>query len=269
MDWHDFRGITPIIWPMVAGLAILVLGDHRKSGAKPLPPILALLGVMMSLLAVWRLWPEEDAHNAARTLLMGAVRLDGFGLFLSVLASISAIGTVLVSVDYLKRREKNLSEFYVLVCFCAAGMMLMGMSSNFISLLFGLEIMSISLYVLCGLFRERSSSVESSMKYYLTGSFATGLLIFGMALVYGGTGSLDLSGIGIDQASGESSPLVVLGLGFLLAGFGFKIAAAPFHMWLPDVYEGAPTNVTGFMATGGESGRFRCHCPALLRNLSE
>ncbi|MFT7619035.1 MAG: NADH-quinone oxidoreductase subunit N [Planctomycetota bacterium] len=249
---EDIKGLMPVIWPIVAALGILVTCDTRKHGPKPLPPLLAVMGMVMSLASIWVLWPQDISQG----LFKGAVRLDNFGLYLATLICFCTIGTIMASVDYLKRREKNLSEFYALVLFSSSGMMLMGLSTNFITLLFGLEMMSIAFYVLVGFFRERAPSVEASIKYYLTGSFATGLLIFGLAFIYGGTGSLDLSGIGIEQAGGASSPLLVLGLGFVIAGLGFKIAAAPFHMWLPDVYEGAPTTVTGFMASGVKIAAF-------------
>ncbi len=253
MNWNEIFGIMPVLWPILAALAILVTCDSRKHGPKPLPPLLAVSGMGMSLISCWKLWPLDKP----RELFHHAILLDNFGLYLAILISFCTIGTVMISVDYLKRREKNLTEFYALVLFAASGMMLMGLSTSFITLLFGLEMMSIAFYVLVGFFRETPRSVEASIKYFLTGSFASGLLIFGLAFVYGGTsGSLDLSGIGNVQAGGLSSPLLVLGLGFVIAGLGFKIAAAPFHMWLPDVYEGAPTPVTGFMATGVKIAAF-------------
>ncbi len=252
MDWTDIRGIAPLLWPLAAALGILAMADKRRTGSKPMTPMLAIVGLLGSLFAIWRLWPEEEGTS----LFRGAIVLDGFGLFLGIIVAVCSLATILLSIDYLKRREKNLGEFYVLVLFAAIGMMLMGMSRNFVTILFGLEVMSISLYVLAGLFRERSPSAEASMKYFLTGSFATGLLVFGMGMAYGATGSLDLGGIGIQQAGGNPSPLLVLGLGFMLAGLAFKVAAVPFHMWLPDVYEGAPTTVTGFMAAGVKIAAF-------------
>ncbi|MCB9834284.1 MAG: NADH-quinone oxidoreductase subunit N, partial [Planctomycetes bacterium] len=252
MNWDDIRGIAPLIWPLAAALGVLCLADRRSTGSRPLPPFLAVVGLLGSLFAIWRLWPESESHS----LFRGAIVLDGYGLFLAVIVAICGIATVLLSIDYLKRREKNMSEFYVLVLFAAMGMMLMGMSRSFITILFGIEVMSISLYVLAGLFRERAPSAEAAMKYFLTGSFATGLLVFGMGMVYGATGSLDLSAIGALGPDQDTWPLLVLGLGFMLAGLAFKVAAVPFHMWLPDVYEGAPTTVTGFMAAGVKIAAF-------------
>lgn len=261
MGWQAINQTMPISWPVVMALVILMLGPGKKTGASPIAPALALLGSFLSLAWTWFLWPRAHAVD----LFEGAIRLDNFGLFLAMAANLCAIVTVLASKDYLKSREKNLSEYYALVLFASSGMMIMVMSRNLLSLLFGLEIMSVTFYVLCGFFRELSKSVESAIKYYLTGSFATGLLLFGMALMYGATGTLDLSEVGVKMSEAHISPLMMLGFGFLLAGFGFKVAAVPFHQWLPDVYEGAPTTVTGYMATGVKLAAFG----ALLRIFME
>lgn len=252
MGWTTFKLTLPILWPAFAAIAILISGSRKKSGPSPLPPAVALLGLGLAMLSVFFLWPRREATD----LFEGALRIDNFGLFLTLLVLVCAAVTVLAAKDYLKQFQKNHAEFYVLSLFAVIGMATMVLSRNLISLLFGIEIMSLSFYVLCGFFRDQTKSVESAIKYYLTGSFATGLLLFGMALVYGATGSLDLDGIGGVMHDQKLPPLLLLGAGFLLAGFAFKIAAAPFHQWLPDVYEGAPTPVTGYMATGVKVAAF-------------
>ena len=256
MTWGDFKGLLPLMWPVAAALGLMAMAKRDRTGSQPIPPMAALAGLGLSMVSIWALWPTAEPIE----MFGGAARLDSFGLFLAFVSVLCAAGTVLLSIDYLKRREKNHPEFYVLVLFAVTGMMLMGMTRNLLTLLLGLEVMSLSFYVLAGFFREDSRSIESSIKYYLTGSFATGLLLFGIGLIFGGCGSLDLAELGASLQDGAASPyspkLVLLGVGFMFAGFAFKIAAVPFHMWLPDVYEGAPTTVTGFMATGVKVAAF-------------
>ncbi|MCA9319449.1 MAG: NADH-quinone oxidoreductase subunit N [Planctomycetes bacterium] len=251
MTWDDIKGAMPVIAPVLAALAILVRGSARRSGQNPMPPAIALAGFLFTLITIAVAWPVTS-----RPLFAGALRSDNLGLFAALLSTLAGIGTVLISVDYLKRRGRNHAEYYALVLFGVTGMSVMGMSSNLLSLLLGLELMSLVLYVLAGFFREESRSIESSIKYFLTGSFATGLFLFGMGLVYGASGSLDLDALGLALADSHYRSLALVGVGFLVAGFAFKIAAAPFHMWLPDVYEGAPTPVTAFMATGVKIAAF-------------
>lgn len=245
----DFVAVLPVALPALAGLAILVVGPQGK-GRNPLPPLIALAGLAAAIASLAFLWGEP-----ARDVYGGGARSDDFGLVIALGALLTAVATVLCSVDYLKRHGHNHPEFHTLVLFATSGMVLMGMSGHMLTLLLGLETMSVALYVLCGFFREDSRSIEASIKYFLTGAFATGVLLFGIALIYGGTGSFDLGVIGA-AFGGESQSLILLGLGFILAGFAFKIAAVPFHMWLPDVYDGAPTPVTGFMAAGVKIAAF-------------
>jgi NADH-quinone oxidoreductase subunit N len=261
MSWEAINSTMPMTWPSLAAMGILVLGGKKRSGPAPLPPLLALGGLALALVWIFGLWGEE----VPRELFDGAVRVDTFSLFLGLVAVFCGASTVLLSKDYLKRYERNHAEYYALILFAVTGMIMMVSSRNFITLLFGLEIMSVSFYVLCGFFRDQTKSVEASIKYFLTGSFATGLFLFGMALVYGGTGSLDLADMGRAMTGAHVPATVLLGTGFLVAGFAFKIAAVPFHQWLPDVYEGAPTTVTGFMATGVKVAAFG----ALIRVFSE
>jgi len=155
--------------------------------------------------------------------------------------------TVLVSIPFLERDEADQGEFYPLVLFCLAGMFLMLHTTHLIMVLIGLEVFSLALYVLTGLTRGRPRSVESALKYFLLGAFSSGFMVYGLALLYGATGSLDMLRIA-SVAATQTGPLLWIGMGLMLIGLAFKIAVVPFHQWVPDVYEGAPTNVTGFMA---------------------
>ena len=183
---------------------------------------------------------------------------DGYALFFKITFLIIAFLTVLISMGYIHREGIEFGEYYALILFATLGMMLMAAGSHLITIFLGLETMSISIYVLAGMMREDKRSVEAALKYFLLGAFATGFLLYGIALIYGATGTLYLKDIAAYIASKNllRSPMLLMSLVFLTIGFGFKIASVPFHMWTPDVYEGAPTSITAFMATGVKAAAF-------------
>jgi NADH-quinone oxidoreductase subunit N len=208
--------------------------------------------------AVW-LWLRGGEGRAFRDMVL----LDGYALFFDLLICYAAALVVMLSMDYLARTGSESGEFYALVLFATAGMMLMASAGDLIVVFLSLELMSLSLYVLAGLFKTRLTSAEASMKYFLLGAFATSFLLYGIALIYGATGSTNLDRIAASAAAKGGDPLVLIGLGLLLVGFGFKISSVPFHMWAPDVYEGAPTTITALIATGSKAAAFA----ALIRVL--
>ena len=191
-------------------------------------------------------------------LFSGLYVIDGFGtffkcLFLAILLMVAAI-----SIRYTRREEMASGEYYALLLFGVLGMMTMVSSTSFMTIFIGLEVMSLSIYVLCGLLRSQVRAVESSFKYFLLGAFATAFLLYGIALLFASTGAIDIRmvrtvasarNLGVD-------PVFLAGMALLIVGFGFKTASVPFHMWTPDVYEGAPTPITGFMATGVKAAAF-------------
>ncbi len=186
--------------------------------------------------------------------------VDNYSLFFKL--AFCAIGTITIlsSIDYVRRRGIDFAEYYALILFSLLGMMIMTSSRNFLMLFVGLETMSIPIYALCGIIQKDERSVEASMKYFFMGAFATGFFLFGISMIFGATGTLDLVGIR-DVLSNTHIPssemgYLVAGLALLLVGFGFKVASVPFHMWTPDVYEGAPTAITGYMATGVKAAAF-------------
>jgi NADH-quinone oxidoreductase subunit N len=187
----------------------------------------------------------------------GALAVDGFSAFLQLTILITAAFTILMSLDYASDNHLAGAEYYSLLLFSTVGMMLMAAAGDLIVVFLGLETMSIAVYVLAGLRRRDPRSNEAAIKYFLLGAFSTGFLLYGIALIYGATGSIKLDAIRT-ALSGPmtSNPLLRLGLAMLLVGFGFKVAAVPFHMWTPDVYEGAPTPITAFMAVGVKLGAF-------------
>lgn len=247
---------------IVAGTAMLMmlLELFVPKFVKKWAAWISFLGLTLALVQTITIW---NSPGATFTSASGAPMLvvDNFALFLNIVFLITGMITILVSVDFLRRTELERPEFYMLMMFSITGMMLMGMANDLILVFLALELLSIPLYIMAGLAWPRPESEESSMKYFLLGAFSSSVFVFGIALIYGSTGTTSISGL--VQAIGESSGLLLAGMAFLFVGFGFKIAAVPFQMWTPDVYEGAPTPVTAFMSVGAKVGGFA----ALLRIL--
>jgi NADH-quinone oxidoreductase subunit N len=192
----------------------------------------------------------------------GMIVVDDFANFLSMLLLVSGLAGIALSYDYLKRMSIRHSEYYVLLMFSITGMLLMCMAADLIVIFLALELLSIPLYVLAGIAVPRLSSEEAAIKYFLLGAFSSGFFVYGTALVYGATGSTALQKILAAVQAGSQSPVLLLvGAGLILVGLGFKVAVVPFHMWTPDVYHGAPSAVTAFMAVGAKAAGFA----ALLR----
>ncbi|MBZ0295800.1 MAG: NADH-quinone oxidoreductase subunit N [Anaerolineae bacterium] len=188
---------------------------------------------------------------------------DPFSAFLNIIVILTAIISILLAIDYMKRVGAERGEFYVLILFTSAGIMFMGHANNLVVVFVGLELLSIPLYILAAFRYPDARSEESGMKYLILGAFSSAFFVFGSALVYGATGTTSLPAIfDVVAADQVVSPvLLIMGAGLVLVGLGFKVAAVPFHMWTPDVYEGAPTPVTAFMSVGAKVGGFA----ALLR----
>ncbi len=218
-----------------------------------------VLGLGAAGLASLLLWGRPGAT------FQEMVVLDRFALFVNAVVCLAGALVLLLSVGYVRRQRAETSEYYVLVLFAALGMMLMASAVDLLMIFLGLELMSLALYVLAGFFHTRAASNESALKYFLLGAFASGFFLYGVALLYGAAGTTNLARLAVAVAApgGGREPLVLVGLGLLLVGFGFKTSAVPFHQWAPDVYEGAPTAVAAFIATGSKAAAFA----ALLRVL--
>ena len=190
------------------------------------------------------------------TISAGLLAIDGFATFFKSIVIVSALLTVLMSPSYLRVETVRPAEYYFLILCATLGMLFMASGVDLITLFIGLETMAISFYILAGYLKPNQRSNEASVKYFLLGAFSLGILLYGMSLFYGATGTTSLSGIAEALAGGERTLLLSLALVLLVAGMGFKIAAVPFHMWAPDVYEGAPTPVTAYLSVGSKAASF-------------
>jgi NADH-quinone oxidoreductase subunit N len=256
MTQSDLYTIFPLLI-LVSWACVLLLVDlFIPKGRKGVTALLAAAGLAAVLgLTVARAGETQSAfHNM--------VAVDGFSSFLSVLFLASGLLGIAIAYNYLRRMNLERGEYYILLLFSIAGMMLMAQAIDLIVVFLALELLSIPLYVLAAFARPRAESEEAGLKYFLLGAFATGFVVYGIALVFGATQSTSLGLIVTALQTGAAvRPLLLVGAALILIGFGFKVAAVPFHMWTPDVYEGAPSPVTGFMAVGAKAAGFA----ALLR----
>jgi len=256
----NVKAILPQAILSLTALTVLLVGVFSPQDKKTSSlGYLSLIGVVVALVSTLMInGVRESAYN-------GMVLVDGFSSFITLIVCVVTLLTILSSINYQRFFPRlNCGEYYCLLLFAAVGMSFMGSAGNLLMIFLALETMSISIYVLAGFKSDEAQSIESAMKYFLLGAFASGFLLFGFALVYGCTGTMDLVKISAFLTAHPEvlhSKMLMGGVALMTVGFGFKIAMFPFHMWTPDVYEGAPTTVTGFMATGVKAAAFA----ALLR----
>ncbi len=267
LDMSTPQGVTLGLLPeiLLTGWALIVLlvvsWRHETANDSRLAGWLSFAGIAVSGAGLAWLWGNQTAPLG----LAHMMALDSFRYAAAAIILVCAAGSILLSLGYLERDLLLAPEYYPIVLLATCGMMFLAGAEDLIVLFLGLEVMSVAVYVLAGYNRANAASSEAALKYFLIGAFASGFLLYGIALVYGATGTTNLSLIGAQLAGGQLSLMAGLGLGLLLIGFGFKVAAVPFHMWAPDVYDGAPTPVTAFMATGVKAAAFA----ALVRVLLE
>ncbi|NJL92876.1 MAG: NADH-quinone oxidoreductase subunit N [Anaerolineae bacterium] len=263
-DELNILAALPVI--LLSLIASLLLVADRFIPNKRNIAWLALAGVLLTLgVAVLQAGQVVEFGNEGLAF-SGMFVADQFSYVVNVVALLAALIGILVSFEYLERTQLDRGEYYVLLLFSAVGAMFMGASGNLVMIFIGLELLSIPLYILSGIRRPQEESEESAMKYFLLGAFASAFLVYGIALVFGATGSLDLNEIflaasDLSAADASAQYLLLIGAGLILVGLGFKVAAVPFHMWTPDVYQGAPTPVTAYMSVVAKVGGFA----ALLR----
>jgi NADH-quinone oxidoreductase subunit N len=251
--------MLPFLVITATGLLVLVLDPLMAPERRDRLPLLSLAGTAIAAAVLLLRWDQSEV------IFGGMLAADSFAVFFNLLFLLVAGLTLLISIAYIRHTGLEHGEYSALLLFSTLGMMIMASSLDLMTIFLGLETLSISLYVLAGFLRDQLKSNESALKYLLMGAFASGFVLYGIALVYGATGSINLTQVGQTLVLGQaSSPtLLRIGMGLLIVGFGFKVAAVPFHMWAPDVYEGAPTSVTAFMIAGTKAAAFA----ALLRIL--
>ena len=260
MTQSDLNTLLPLIFLTVWACMLLLVDLFIPKGRKGWTALIAAIGLATAMgLTLAQAGQENVAFS-------GMVVLDGFSSFLDVLFLGTGLLGIALAYGYLRRMGIERGEYYALLLFSVTGMLLMAQAGDLIVIFLALELLSIPLYVLSAFARPRLESEEAGLKYFLLGAFSTGFVVYGIALVFGATGATNLMKI-VSAAAGSGSgptvslPLLAIGAALILVGFGFKVAAVPFHMWTPDVYQGAPTPVTSFMAVGAKAAGFA----ALLR----
>ena len=247
----DYVRILPEIVLSVFGMIVMLLEPllDEESGQKLLG-VIALLGALAGLGATWLM------AQSPGLAFWNMVKVDGFSVFFHVLVIAIAAVVILSSYEYLAVQRIRAGEYYALILFGVVGMALMSSAIELVLIFIALEISSISSYVLAGFRRHEAASAESSLKYFLLGSFATAFFLYGVALMFGATGSTNIDQIGSTLQAGPVPLLAFVAVALMFVGLGFKVAAAPFHIWTPDVYEGAPAPVVGFMSTAPKAAAF-------------
>jgi len=243
----DMALIVPELFLTAAGLVLLIMATvvpraQEKQIALWSIASLVVTGVLLAIPA--------SSGQAARSAFGGMFAADGFALFFKVLILAAVVVTILFSLRFVGESPYPSGEYYGLLLFATVGMMFMVSGTHLISIYVALELMALSQYVLAGYFKRETKSIEAAAKYFILGAFSSGILLYGLSLVYGATGSLFLAGVAKSIITGPKSPLLVLGIILVACGLFFKIASAPFHVWAPDVYEGAPTPISAFFAVG-------------------
>jgi NADH-quinone oxidoreductase subunit N len=253
-DASQLLSYAPLLILIGMGCLILLAETFAHGRARTGLAWLGIAGCVGALIAIVAGW--EGAADP-QTHFQGMLVVDRMALFLDGAFVAAALLTLLFAPPYLREQGFEFGEFYAMVLFATAGMVMVVHATHLVSLLIGIETMSLAAYVLTGCWRRSLRSAEGAIKYFLMGAFATGFLVYGMALVYGTTGGeLSYAGIASKVPQASKSPLFYVGEYFILVALGFKVAAVPFHMWAPDAYEGAPTPVTGFMAAGVKAAAF-------------
>ena len=247
--WTDLGGGFSLILLAVVGM-VMVVWDAFKND----DPVLPWIGT--AALAVALIWEVFHLSSPATTAFYDLIRVGGFASFINIVVLGSGLFSIVLSVPYLRGIKHGYGEVYALILFATAGMLLLGTANNLITIFVGLETMSVALYILTGLVREDEGAIESALKYFLLGAFSTGFFLYGIALLYGATGTMYLPEMAAGLAARDAQLMFWAGVALFLIGFLFKVSAVPFHMWTPDVYQGAPTTLTGFMSTASKAAAF-------------
>ncbi|MEN9506415.1 MAG: NADH-quinone oxidoreductase subunit [Actinomycetota bacterium] len=255
----EWFALTPILVLLGGGLLLMLLGSLTPQWPRGLYAAFAATTAGTALVLSFVLWDDITDRGAA-TLVGGAVAFDGFAMFTTIAICVAVILACLVTDDYLRREQQDGPELYALYLMAAIGAIVMAASNDLIVLFLGLEVLSLAMYVMAASHRRRLASQESGLKYFILGSFSSAVLLYGVALLYGGTGSTNFDGIlaafnGSVQVERTDS-FVLAGVALVIVGLAFKVSAVPFQFWTPDVYQGAPTPVTAYLASVGKIAAF-------------
>ncbi|MFN6962831.1 MAG: NADH-quinone oxidoreductase subunit N [Pyrinomonadaceae bacterium] len=251
----NIGAILPEMIVAIAGVVVMLI-DSFAPRQRSVTGTISLVGLAASAFVLAGMWDSAAMAAGAGNSWGGMIAHDNLRLSFSFVFLLVTALTVLISTVWVEREDVPVGEYHALLLFATFGMMLMAAGNDLVVIFLGLETLSIATYVMAGLRRGDLRSNESSMKYFILGSFASAFLLYGMALVYGATGSTNISQIAVKLADPNFPALLLAGAAMMIVGFGFKVATAPFHVWTPDVYEGAPTPITGFMAAGPKAAAF-------------
>ena len=251
MQYPDINPVLPEIILIAAALLVLMLELFIKR--KETIGFIALIGVGLSMCSMFYVKGVVGQETFG-----GMFISDGYSAFFKIIFYLNFYLTVLISLKYLKIERALRGEYFGLLMFATAGMMIMASAGDLIVLYLGLELMALSTYILAGFLRHKKKSNEAAVKYFLLGGFSSAILLYGISMIYGLTGTTDIRHLAGLLAGGgiKSSPVLLLSVALFVVAFGYKVAAAPFHMWAPDVYEGAPTSITAFMSVGPKAAGF-------------
>ena len=255
----DLATILPEL--LIVGIAcvLLVLDPITPAGKKDF-----LAWMSLGVLVLCSFITMADFGESTQAF-SGLVIVDSYAVFWKMLLYVVSGLTILLSMSYLKEEKIELAEYYAFVLLALTGMMVMVSGADLLTIYLGIELMSITLYIMAGFKRFEAKSIESSAKYFVLGAFSSGILLYGISLLFGVTGSTRLTEIAaVVNGQGLDDPLILVALMLIIVGFGFKVAAVPFHMWTPDVYQGAPTSVTAFMAVASKAASFAAFLRVLL-----
>jgi NADH-quinone oxidoreductase subunit N len=255
----DFLLLAPIIAATATGFLLLIFDLLLPQESRHLLAYLGLAGLGVVVTSSVALWGEQTAS------LNGMVLTDNFVIFFNLVFCVIAGLSLLLSVRYIREMGVNYGEYYALILFSTLGMMVMAAAGDLLMVFLGMELLSIPIYILAGFLKRDARSNESALKYFLLGAFSAAFLLYGIAFIYGAAGTTNIGGIArfASGPEGLSNPFLLVGMGLIIVGLGFKVALVPFHMWTPDAYEGAPVAVTAFMSVGPKAAGFA----ALLRVL--
>lgn len=253
MDYMaDLSHIKPEIIMSLFAMGVLLLDLFMKKKEQ-----LAYITIGGAVITAWAVSQGIGPELSKAVAFGGMFTVDGYAVFCKVVFLISLVLSVLISIRYIKDEDAEHGEYYSLMLFATLGMMIMASATDLSVLYLGLELMALSTYILAGFKRKDVRSNEAAVKYFLLGAFASAFLLYAISLTYGSTGTTDIAGIAAFlKNKGGDNPVLMLAVAMFVVAFGFKVAAAPFHMWAPDVYEGAPTSVTAFMSVGPKAAGF-------------